>query len=151
MSFKATVTDTDRQFIIDNPNLKSNVIKQFINVSTTQINRIKKEVYGKITWFHDGNRYPYLNKSDDGYRVRYAGNLIAKTINVDFAMKLIDTMIIAIERNYFERVEYERGNLKDKLVNFKLPPVFQIAKRSDFDEKKYHRTQREVIIKRARK
>ena len=151
MSFKVTITNTDRQFIINNPNLKSNVIKQFINVSTTQINRIKKEVYGKVTWFHDGNRYPYLNKSDDGYRVRYAGNLIAKTINVDFAMKLIDTMMTAIENDYFTRVEYERGNVAERVTSFKLPPAFQISRTKDFDGRKFRRSQRDVLIKRASK
>ena len=151
MSFKVTITDTDRQFIIDNPNLKSNVIKQFINVSTTQINRIKKEVYGKVTWFHDGNRYPYLNKSDDGYRVRYAGNLIAKVNKPCIAMQIIDRMICAIESNHFEQVEYERGTVAERVTSFKLPPSFQIARTKDFDGRKFRKSQRDVLIKRASK
>ena len=151
MVFKKVISATDIGFIIDNPHLKSNVIQQFINVSTSQINRVKREFYGKINWFHLGNKYPHLNKCNDGYLVKYAGDLIAKVNKPCIAMQIIDRMICAIESNHFERVEYEKGNLKDKVVNFKLPPVFQIAKRADFDEKKYRRTQREVIIKRASK
>lgn len=133
MPFEITIGDTERQFIIDNPNLKSNVMQRLINVSTTHINRIKQEAHGKIKWFHTGNKYPYLNKNKDGYRVRYAGDLIAKTKDTNCAFNLIDSMISAIEQGFFDGEKIQKPK-NHKRLSFELPPLMQIARKSDFKE-----------------
>lgn len=123
----------ERQFIIDNPHLQSNVMQKLINVSTTHINRIKQEAHGKIKWFHPGNKFPYLNKNAEGYKIRYAGNLIAKTKNRSLAVKLIDQMINTIESGYFEADRISKPKEYNRL-SFDLPPLMQIARKSDFKE-----------------
>lgn len=132
MGFKKTISARDEQFIIDNPKLKSNVIQQFINVSTSQINRIKKEVYGSAKWLHDGNKYPYLNKLNGYYIIKHAGKFIARTRSTSKAINIIDNMISAIENNYFKRVEYDSGGFKP--VKFKHIPSYQISRKQDYDK-----------------
>lgn len=119
------VSRIERQFIIDNPHLKSNVIKKFINASTTHINKIKKDVYGKIPWFHSGNKYPYLNKVGNYYLVRYATIKYGRTDCLDRAIEFIDEMIELIERD---------GSIKSCEQEIVLPPLMQIARKLDFKE-----------------
>lgn len=132
MGFKKTISARDERFIIDNPRLKSNVIQQFIKVSTSQINRIKKEVYGSVKWTHCGNKYPYLNKLSGYYVIKHADKFIARTQSVGKAINIIDNMIIAIESDYFKRVEYDSGGFKP--VKFKHILTYQIARKQDYDK-----------------
>ncbi|QAY18012.1 hypothetical protein [Pseudoalteromonas phage C7] len=127
------VTSIERQFIIDNPHLKSNAIQKFIDVSITHINRIKQEAHGKIKWFHKGNKYPYLNKGENGYRIRYAGNLILRTRNPNTAFYVIDIMISGIEQGYFDGDRIPKPK-KFTRLSFELPSLMQIARKSDFKE-----------------
>lgn len=131
MKTYAEVSRMEKQFIIDNPNLGSNVIQKFIDVSTTHINRIKREAHGKIKWFHNGNKYPYLNVYNGQYQVRYAGNPVGKTNDKITAFNLIDTMINAIESGFFDAGRIPKSKSLDVLT-IKLPPVMQIARKSDY-------------------
>lgn len=131
MKTYAEVGRIERQFIIDNPHLRSNAIQKFIDVSTTHINRIKQETHGKIRWFHNGNKYPYLNAYNGQYQVRYAGNPVGKTYDKLTAFNLIDTMISAIDSGFFDSGRIPKPKSHD-VLKIKLPPAMQIARKSDY-------------------
>lgn len=131
MKTYAEISRIEKQFIIDNPHLRSDVMQKLINVSTTSINRIKRNAYGKVKWFHNGNKYPYLNVYNGQYQVRYAGNPVGKTIDKVTAFNLIDTMISAIENGFFDADRISKPKTLDVLT-IKLPPSMQIARKSDY-------------------